>query len=102
MVDEWVEVVPNASETTGVVFQSNQPDSCPPQAILIAVPAMPATGNTWSEAAIVQIVQETLELVRIRAVTPDLLQELSQYLPALHFPLNTAGDTISTDFILPG
>ncbi len=102
MIDEWVEVAPNASETTGVVFQSNQPDSCPPQAILLAVPAMPAAVNTWSEAALIQIVQETLELVRIRAVTPDLLQEFSQYLPALYFPLNVAGDTISTDFVLPG
>jgi hypothetical protein len=99
MIDEWVEVVPNASETTGVVFQSNQPDSSPPQAILLAVPA---AVNTWSEAALIQIVQETLELVRIRAVTPDLIQEFSQYLPALYFSLNVAGDTISTDFVLPG
>jgi hypothetical protein len=102
MIDEWVEVVPNASETTGVVFQSNQPDSSPPQAILLTVPAMPAAVNTWSEAALLQIVQETLELVRIRAVTPDLIQEFSQYLPALYFSLNVAGDTISTDFVLPG
>jgi hypothetical protein len=102
MIDEWVEVAPNASETTGVVFQSNQPDSCPPQAILLAVPAMPAAVNTWSEAALIQIVQETLELVRIRAVTPDLIQEFSQYLPALYFSLNVAGDTISTDFVVPG
>jgi hypothetical protein len=102
MIDEWVEVAPNASETTGVVFQSNQPDSSPPQAILLAVPAMPAAVNTWSEAALLQIVQETLELVRIRAVTPDLIQEFSQYLPALYFSLNVAGDTISTDFVLPG
>ena len=102
MIDEWVEVVPNSSETTGVVFQSNQPDSSPPQAILLAVPAMPAAVNTWSEASLLQIVQESLELVRIRAVTPDLIQEFSQYLPALYFPLNVAGATISTDFVLPG
>ena len=30
LIDEWVEVVPNASETTGVVFQYNQPDSVAP------------------------------------------------------------------------
>jgi hypothetical protein len=102
MIDEWVEVVPNTSETTGVVFQSNQPDSEPPHAILLAVPAMPAQVNTWSEAALLQTVQETLEMVRIRAVTPDLIQEFAQYLPALYFPLNPAGDTISTDFLLPG
>ncbi|HEX2229856.1 MAG TPA: hypothetical protein VHM64_22200, partial [Candidatus Binatia bacterium] len=102
MIDEWVEVVPNTSETTDVVFQSNQPDSCPPHAILLAVPSMPAAVNTWSEVALLQIVQETLEMARIRAVTPDLLQQFAQYLPALYFPLNPPGDTISTDFFAPG
>lgn len=102
MIDEWVEVVPSPTETTGVVFQSNQPDSCPPQAILLAVPPDPATADTWTEASLVEIVQETIDLAHIRAVTPDLLGELGQYLPALYFPLNVAGDTISTDFVLPG
>jgi hypothetical protein len=102
MIDEWIEVVPNAGETTGVVFQSNQPDSCPPQVILVAVPPNPAAVNNWTEPSLVQLLQETLDLVRIRAVTPDVLQEFSQYLPALYFPLNVAGDTISTDFVVPG
>ena len=99
MVDEWVEVVPNASETSGIVFQSNQPDSCPPHAILVAVPPNPAATPSWTEPALAQMLHETLDLVRIRAVTPDLLQEFSQYLPALYFPLNAPGDTISTDLV---
>jgi hypothetical protein len=97
LVDEWVEVVPHATETTGVVFQSNQPDACAPHAILVAVPPDPAAAPAWTEAALAQMLHETLDLVRIRAVTPDLLPELSQYLPALYFPLNASGDTISTD-----
>jgi hypothetical protein len=102
MIDEWVEVVPNTSETTGVVFQSNQPDAAPPQAILVAVPPNAAAQNFWTEPALTQVLLETMDLVRVRAVTPDLLEELGQYLPALYFSLNAAGDTISTGFIVPG
>ena len=50
LIDEWVEVVPNASETTGVVFQYNQPDSVAPQAILIAVHPNPVSQNFWTVA----------------------------------------------------
>jgi len=102
MIDEWVEVVPNANETTGLVFQYNQPDACPPQAILLAVPPNPAEQNVWTQSSLVQVLRETMDLAHIRAVTPDLLDELNQYLPALYFSLNAKGDTISTDFLNPG
>jgi hypothetical protein len=102
MIDEWVEVVPNPSETTGVVFQYNQPNSCPPQAILVAVPPNPTAAPSWTEPSLIQVLHESMDLVRIRAVTPDLLGDLGQYLPALYFPLNVPGDTISTDFVIPG
>ena len=99
MVDEWVEVVPAAEETTGVVFQYDQPDSHPPQAILIAVPPMPEQQNHWNQSFLLQTLREALSLVRIRAVTPELLDDVAQYLPATYFALNTAGDTITTDFL---
>jgi hypothetical protein len=102
IIDEWVEVVPNATETTGVVFQSNQPDSCPPQAILLAVPPDPVVQNFWTGPVLAQVLLETMDLARMRAVTPDLLDELGQYLPALYFSLNPAGETISTGFLVPG
>ena len=38
LIDEWVEVVPSRSETTGIAFQHNAPDARAPQAILLAVP----------------------------------------------------------------
>jgi hypothetical protein len=101
MVDEWVEVVPNANETTGVVFQYNQPNSSPPQAILLAVPPNPVEQPSWTSASLLQVLRETMDLMRIRTVTPDLLSSFSQYLPALYFSFNAKGDTISTDFINP-
>jgi hypothetical protein len=38
LIDEWVEVVPSATETTGIALQYDRPSAAPPQTILIAVP----------------------------------------------------------------
>jgi hypothetical protein len=38
LVDEWVEVVPSATETTAVAFQFNPPDTCAPQSVLLTRP----------------------------------------------------------------
>ena len=48
LIDEWVEVVPSATETTGITFQYDQPDACPPQTILLAVPPEVGVPWTWS------------------------------------------------------
>ncbi len=96
LIDEWVEVVPGSVETTGMVFQYDQPDSAPPQAILLAVPPDPDTQwNVWS---LQQVLLETLDLARVRAVDPDSLDEVGHYLPALYFAANTDAETVSTDF----
>ena len=39
LIDEWVETVPSATETTGIALQYDRPNAEPPQNILIAVPA---------------------------------------------------------------
>jgi len=111
LIDEWVEAVPNARETSGMVFQYDQPDAAPPQCILLAVaPDLDQPWNLWS---LQQVLLETLDLARIRAVDPDVLEEgttavglsgavqlsIGHYLPALYFAVNSAGDTVSTDFL---
>jgi hypothetical protein len=96
LIDDWVEVVPNSTETTGVVFQYDQPDATPPQCILLAVP--PDLDLPWNLWSLQQVLLETLDLARIRAVDPDALDEVGHYLPALYFAVNRAGDTVSTDF----
>ena len=96
LIDEWVEVVPSATETTGIAFQYDQPNAAPPQTILIAVP--PEVDSPWTVWSLQQVLLETLDLARIRAVDPDALDEVGHYLPALYFACNTAGDTVSTDF----
>jgi hypothetical protein len=95
-IDEWVEVVPNRTETTGIAFQYDQPNAAPPQAILIAVP--PELESPWTVWSLQQVLFEALDLARIRAVDPDALNEIGHYLPAMYFAINTAGHTVSTDF----
>jgi hypothetical protein len=96
LIDEWVEVVPNATETIGIALQYDQPNAAPPQSILIAVP--PELESPWSVWSLQQVLLEALDLARIRAVDPDALDEVGHYLPALYFAFNLAGDTVSTDF----
>jgi hypothetical protein len=96
LIDEWVEVVPNAAEITGIAFQYDQPNAAPPQTILIAVP--PEVRRPWTVWSLQQVLLEALDLARIRAVDPDALDEIGHYLPALYFAFNTAGHTVSTDF----
>jgi hypothetical protein len=96
LIDEWVEVVPNTTETTSIAFQYDQPNATPPQAILIAVPPVP--DEPWTIWSLQQVLLETLDLARIRAVDLDALDKVGHYLPALYFALNVAGDTVSTDF----
>ena len=44
LLDEWVEVVPGDTTTTGVVFHYDSPDTEPPQAMLLVVPPRPRGG----------------------------------------------------------
>ena len=87
LIDEWVEVVPSATETTGIALQYDQPNAAPPQTILIAVP--PEIESPWTVWSLQQVLLETLDLARIRAVDPDALDEVGHYLPALYFAYNT-------------
>ena len=96
LIDEWVEVVPSTTEITGLAFQYDQPNAAPPQTILLAVP--PEIGTPWTILSLQQVLLETLDLARIRAVDSEALDEVNHYLPALYFACNVAGDTVSTDF----
>lgn len=98
-VDEWVELVPNATEITGLACNVDEPAAHPPQCVLIAV--APPQSPRWGVDLLESIVLETLDLARIRAVSPEQLAsftELEQVLPALYFGLNLRDDTVSTDF----
>jgi hypothetical protein len=96
LIDDWVEVVPSATEITGIALQYDQPNAAPPQTILLAVP--PQIGMQWTIRSLQQVLLETLDLARIRAVDSDALNEVNHYLPATYFACNVNGDTVATDF----
>ncbi|WP_028048808.1 hypothetical protein [Cellulomonas sp. URHD0024] len=98
LVDAWVESTPSATENTAVTFHLDAPDACAPQAVLLAVPPDPLL--PWSTDALVDIVCETAELARVRAVDPDLVPTYGHLLPALLLAHSSGGDpggdTVST------
>lgn len=102
-VDEWIEVVPEPEETTGVAFHYDAPGASAPQTILMAVP--PVQEQKWDWNSLSAVLQETFVLAKIRGIDPDIVAKLplGQYLPALFLAYNVgsqepAGDTISTTF----
>ncbi len=95
LVDEWAEVVPSDTQTTGVAFRYDPPEAMPPQAILLAVPPVP--GEAWTVGSLNQVLIETLELAHLRAVPPESLGAVRQYLPASVLAFNTEADVPSTN-----
>jgi hypothetical protein len=96
LIDEWVEVLPSAVETTGMVFQFDQPNAAPPQSVLLAVP--PDLDAGWTLQALQQVLLDTLALARLRTVDPQALDQIGHYLPAAYFAVNETRETVSTDF----
>lgn len=97
-VDEWIETIPNATETTGVTFNVNDPSARAPQAILLGV--QPGTAATWTLESVEGTLLDTIDLAELRAVDPDTLGGVGHFLPALLFAINlgsTTPDTISSD-----
>jgi hypothetical protein len=103
-VDEWVEVIPADTETTGVAVHFDAPGATAPQAILVAV--SPDARAKWSSDLVEDTLAETLALARLRMVDlealhpsdPDALTDIGQLLPASLLATNAqSGDAIATD-----
>ncbi len=96
LVDEWPERIPSTKENAAVAFHYEEPKARAPQALLLAV--CPDSRETWDDDLITGILQEALELAKIRTVDLDSVQQVGQILPALYFALNLKGETASTKF----
>lgn len=92
-IDGWPERIPAATESAGVAFNDDEPASRAPSAILLA--ACPDLRNGWDDATIAQVLRETLELAQARTVDLASVGAVGQVLPALYFPFNLEGDTVS-------
>jgi hypothetical protein len=94
LIDEWNEVIPNRIETTGIAIHYNQPNTEPPQCILLAV--SPNVNGWWEWDYLVETVTDTFDRAKRRAVEPDFLRTTpyAQLLPAVlssftSFPFGT-------------
>jgi hypothetical protein len=95
LLDEWVEVIPNAVEDTGLTFHFDNPGAEAPQAVLVVAPS--SIGATWKASDVWGTLAETLDLAKIRAVDLELVK-IAQFLPAISLAQSTAKTTVSTSF----
>jgi hypothetical protein len=98
-IDGWSEIIPSASETTGITFHYDAPGARAPQTILLAVPPDP-TMTTWSFDALFDTVMEAHDLGRIRAVGPKELTNVGVMLPCIYLPQSFSKDVPSVRFDL--
>jgi hypothetical protein len=83
LIDEWNEVIPNQFETTGIAIHYNQPNTEPPQCLLLAV--SPVIDGRWEWDDLVETLMDTFDRAKRRAVEPDFLRATpyAQLLPAV-------------------
>lgn len=100
LIDEWSEVIPNRFETTGIAAHFDQPNTEPPQCVLLAV--SPTFKGHWTWDDLVATLDDTLDRAKRRAVEPDFLRTTpyAQLLPAVlstftSFPFGTISTNLA-------
>ena len=80
---EFTEMIPTRTEDTGLAFHYDRPNSEPPQALLLALPA--DFSESWRWADLVDCVRETMDLAKKRAIEPDHIDATpyARFLPAV-------------------
>jgi hypothetical protein len=82
LLDEWTEVIPGTTRTTGIAFNFDRPENEAPQSILLVTPA--TASGTWQWDDLVGALHATLDLAKNRAVEPVQVDNLAytRFLPA--------------------
>jgi hypothetical protein len=98
LIDDWTELVPTATETTGFAFHFDRPGASAPQAVLLAAPPDPDGRWRWNE--LVGVITDTLDRARLRAVEPDQIaaSPLFTILPMTMMPF-TSGHMLGSTFL---
>ena len=96
LVDQWDERIPASKLDTSVAFQYDSPGAQAPQSLLLAVPGERRLGKLWSNNELAEIVKDTMDLAKVRAVDLDAMARretdppdepgVGAVLPALMFP----------------
>jgi hypothetical protein len=100
LVDEWTETIPSRQETTALTFHYDRPNCEAPQSLLLVTPA--AGTGTWLWDDLVGALHEALEMARLRAFEPDLLDRTgyAKLLPATVATLTVHPVTMAINFAL--
>ena len=82
LLHQWDELIPSDTVETSVSFQYDGPNSQAPQCLLLAVPAQrEKTPAVWQEDELAEIVKDTMDLAKIRAVDLDAMRETGNESP---------------------
>ncbi len=111
VVDQWTDVVPirtpfggeTAGEvpsiedrrTSGLAVNAASASARAPQAVLMAVST---DGERWTTDRVVEVLEETLALSRLRAISLETAPGAGRILPALHLPAWSIGSEPVFDF----
>jgi hypothetical protein len=97
VIDEWVEVIPASQETTGIAFHYDQPNSEPPQTMLLVTPGE-FRGN-WQWEDLIGAIEETIDMAKKRAVEPVAVENsnYAQFLPATMIAATLHQITVATN-----
>jgi len=116
ILHEFNDPIPVDKVNTSAAFQYNKPNAQAPQSLLLAVPAnMKATPDLWTPEALAEIVCDTIDLAKVRAVDIDALagETISQFseepdpvggvMPGIYLPADPTqedwmGEVISKSF----
>lgn len=100
LMDEWTEVIPAKEETTGITFHYDQPNSEPPQTMLLFTP--PEIKGHWKWDDIVESMDETLEMAKKRAVEPSQIEktQYAQFLPTTMMAVTLHWITVATNLAI--
>ncbi len=93
-LDEWTEIIPDDRQHSAVAFRYEDTGTEAPQTILVCV--SPADVPVWDFDSLAAIVEETLDLAKIRTVDLEQLDPLAQIIPAIFLAANGGDETIST------
>lgn len=92
VLDDWTELAPAPTATTGVALPFDAPRAQPPQTILLAV-APPE--RAWTVELLAATIAETVEVARLRAVDPAHFHD--QVLPTIYLPDDPAEAVATVD-----
>ncbi|MDO7174144.1 hypothetical protein [Mariniflexile sp. AS56] len=99
IIHQWTELIPEETIDSGIALNYNGPNNEASQNLLLSIP--PVEGEDWQWEHLVDCVNDTLEMAKMRAVEPKHLRSdslLFRILPGIIAAVNAEGHTASLDF----